>query len=507
MSSLNDLTNYDQPLEPNSIDIRTEYLEPISSSTLKYTFRLDQTGYLDTNSMLVFKLKAVGVPNNDKCRVNQWNGALGGIKRVIFQIGDNIINDIQDVYKYSTLKNMNMGSKMRNNFLGHYLGNSMWLDAQKSETDAPVDFGSNNSYDVNNYVTEYGTSTGAVIVDQGKSGIAFGRVADGNNAQINSHNLKNDVNDNHQYGIPLGMLIPALKNQKIPLFLFDKQRILLTFEFNTADVYCNNVKAAKIDYNTTITSNARADKGDVVPDEVRMVIDYIVMPSDVQNELIEQTRKEGGYKLEFYDVVNVEKNVPQGATGQTQEIEHRIGQNNREVHSIIMWKETSFASMNNGTNTRGASLLGDQKCQGFNREEYNCNIDGRDEFDHSVFHPVSQYNELSEVLGKDLQVARAMYCCDENTQASNLSPLVTGLLGTMKPLALSLRNGNAGIVGGGRQVGNYPIVWKWKRDCHATRVHSNPQDDFTVKCNYFVELSRVANVLDTGKGTSVVVSY
>ena len=35
----------------------------------------------------------------------------------------------------------------------------------------------------------------------------------------------------------------------------------------------------------------------------------------------------------------------------------------------------------------------------------------------------------------------------------------------------------------------------------------DPQDDFTVKCNYFVELSRVANVLDTGKGTSVVVSY
>ena len=149
MSSLNDLTNYDQPLNPNSIDIRTEYLEPISSSTLKYTFRLDQTGYLDTNSMLVFKLKSVGADQNLKCRVNQWNGALGGIKRVIFQIGDNIINDIQDVYKYSTLKNMNMGSNMRNNFLGHYLGNSMWLDGQKSETDKPEKFGSNNAYTIN----------------------------------------------------------------------------------------------------------------------------------------------------------------------------------------------------------------------------------------------------------------------------------------------------------------------------------------------------------------------
>ena len=507
MSSLNDLTNYDQPLNPNSIDIRTEYLEPISSSTLKYTFRLDQTGYLDTNSMLVFKLKSVGADQNLKCRVNQWNGALGGIKRVIFQIGDNIINDIQDVYKYSTLKNMNMGSNMRNNFLGHYLGNSMWLDGQKSLGDKPEKFGSNNAYTINTYAEEYLTTTGSVVVDHAKSGIDFGKFADGQNAQINSHAIGNDTAVNTQYGIPLGMLIPALKNQKIPLFLFDKQRILLTFEFNTADVYCNNIKASKIDYNTTLTSNAQADRGDVVPAEVRMVIDYIVMPTDVQNELVEQTRKEGGYKLEFYDVVNVEKNIGQGTNNQTQEVEHRIGQNNREVHSIIMWKEMNIISMNDGTNTKGACLMGAQKCQGFSREEYNCNIDGRDEFDHSVFHPVSQYNEVSEVLGKDLQVARAMYCCDENTQASNLSPLSTGLLGTMKPLALSLRNGNSGIVGGGRQVGNYPIVWKWRRDCHDNRINSNPQDDFPVKCNYFVELSRVANVLDTGKGTSVVVSY
>jgi len=56
MSTLNDLVDYATPLQPTATEIRTEYIEPITSSTYKYTFRLDQAGYLDTNSMLIFKL-------------------------------------------------------------------------------------------------------------------------------------------------------------------------------------------------------------------------------------------------------------------------------------------------------------------------------------------------------------------------------------------------------------------------------------------------------------------
>ena len=336
MSALNDLTNYDTPLQQNAVDIRTEYLEPITSSKLRYTFRLDQQGYLDTNSMLVFKLQAQGADQNGNCRVNNWNGALGGIKRVIFQIGDNIINDIQDVYKYSTLKNMNMPPSMRNNFLGHYLGNSLWLDVQKSANDAPIEFTGGDTGGVPTYNNENTGTAGSINCNHKKCGVDFGAATNGANASINSHRLSTDASNNPQYGITLGMLIPALKGQKIPLFLFDRQRILLTFEFNTAEVYCNNIKASKLTYQT---QNAIADPGDVVPSEVRMVIDYIVMPTDVQNELVAKTQEQGGYKLEFYDVVNVEKNVVQGGNGQIQEVEHRIGQNNREVHNILMWMD------------------------------------------------------------------------------------------------------------------------------------------------------------------------
>ena len=99
--SLQDLSNYNEPIAQSQMDIRTEYVEPITSNSHKFTFRLDQSGYLDENSMLTFKLLAQD--GTGKYRANCWNGVLGGIKRVIFQVGDNILNDIQEIYKYSTL--------------------------------------------------------------------------------------------------------------------------------------------------------------------------------------------------------------------------------------------------------------------------------------------------------------------------------------------------------------------------------------------------------------------
>ncbi len=508
MSQLASLQNYSEPLQPNSVDIRTEYLEPITSSTYKYTFRLDQAGYLDTNSMLTFKLQSVGGDQDGVCRVNPYNGVLGGIKRVIFQVGDNIINDVQDVYKYSTLKNMNMPESMRNGYLGHYLGNSFFTNVARASTDLAGEGNVELSY-----AQTCNATTGAYVYDNGKSGVNFGK-ADGTSTGIlpNSLNINNDVANNHQYGITLGMLIPALKGQRIPLFVFDKQRILLTFEFNTSEKYCVNTKNANLGYNAT--TNCIADPTDVIPNNVRLVVDYIVVPTDTQNELLAQTQKEGGYRLEFYDVVNVEKNLPQGSNGVVQEVEHRIGQNNREVHNIIMWKDNlsvdSFnlsAGSTPANSSKGNQVLGAQACIGYGQEEYNCNVDGKDEFDHFVFNPISQYNEMSAVLGSDLKVVRPMYCIDDNTTQSKLAQLEDGIMGAMKPLGLSLRNGLPGVVGAGRMIGNYPIVWKYKRKCHSDHKVNVPQDDHTIKVNYFCEVSRVANILNTAQGTNVVVSY
>ena len=505
--SLQDLSNYDEPISQSQMDIRTEYVEPITSNTHKFTFRLDQSGYLDENSMLTFKLLATD--GTGKYRANVWNGALGGIKRVIFQVGDNVLNDIQEIYKYATLKNMNLPPLMRNKKLGHYLGNQFHTHAINSATDVAKDYYSGDiftSYPSYN-AQDTNARVGSIATDISRSGINFGQFDDGTGAIRNSGAISNDASLNQQFGIPLGFLIPAIRGQKVPLFLFQDQRILITVEFNTSEKYVNNLLAAECVY-TTDGKVATASPTAVVPTEVRLVVDYIIMPSEIQNEVVEQTKKEGGYRLEFYDVVNVEKNIPVGTNGTIQNIEHRIGQNGREVHNIIMWKEGQADDLKVvGDNAKSSALLLGQHCRGFEEEEYNCEVNGREEFPEFKFNPVSQWNEIGEVLGSSFKVDRPMYCNDSNTSSTVLCSRNDGMLGNMKPLGLSLRNGEPVIVGGGRQIGNYPIVWKWRRKCANAAVQNCRKTNTVVKCSYFIEVSRVANVMNTGRGMSVIVSY
>ena len=506
MTSLDNLTQYDEDLEPNSMDIRTEYVEPITSSTYKYTFRLDQSGYLDTNSMLVFKLQAQN--NTNTLRVNNWNGCIGGISRVIFQVGDNIINDVQDLYKYASLSKMNMPPSMRNKYLGHYLGNQFWTYVRKSDTE---EFKQHN---VQQKLVD-GSPVGSISFDSDRGGSMVGKEDGSGGAVINSHRISTDKSTNPQYGIPLGMLIPALAGQKIPLFLFDKQRILITVEFNDSSKYCISSLDAKNKWDDS-SGYGNAGVQDVIPVDVNLVIDYIIMPSDNQNEIMKQTQQQGGYNLSFYDVVNIEKNIPPGTNGTEQSVEHRIGQNNRELHNIYMWKESTnkndFRSATSGgdptaKSTQGFSLLGHQILRGFSTEEYNVNIDGRDEFDHFIFSPIAQYNELKASLGSDLRVDRVMYACDDNTCSSELSTNRSGLQGVFKPLSLSLRNGQPGVIGAGRLIGQYPVIWKWKRQCSTACVNNIIANDQAVKVNYFCEVSKTANILNTGNGMNVMVSY
>lgn len=501
MASIQDLSNYNEVIEEEQTDIRTEYVEPITSNTYKYTFRLDQTGYLDENSMLVFKLKATD--GTGVYRVNNWNGALGGIKRVIFQVGDNILNDVSEIYKYATLHNMNLNTISRNEYLGQYLGNQLWSDVVQSSVDSSKGDADSLAY----FAQDPKNTVGTIVVDGGKSGVEFGRQNDGDGARNCSRTITNNSANNEQYGIPLGMIIPALKGQKIPLFLFQDQRILITVEFNTSDFYVNDIRAANITY-TNAGECADSASGSVIPDEVRLVVDYIIAPTEIQNQIIEQTKAQGGYRLEFFDVVNVEKNVVAGTDGTTQEIEHRIGQNGREVHNIVMWRETTKDHLQDGaSNARNYALTLKQHCLGFEVEEYNCNVNGRDEFQDFVSSPVAQYNEMKEVLGSDLKVDAPMYSNDSNTSSTVLASSRSGLLGMMKPLGLSLSNGEPLIVGGGRQIGNYPIVWKWRRLCRNAQVQNCRGTNQPVKCNYFIELSRIANIMNTGRGTNVIVSY
>ena len=352
--SIADLLDYSLKEVPQQSEIRTETVEPNNATTdaskvFKFTIR--NVGFLEGTSMLTFKLKnrvgasgAQDLGRNDMLRLNLWSGALSCIKNAHLRIGDYEVQNAQDVDRISALLNMNKSVLQRRNVLGHYLGNSMEL----------------KTLDVAD-ATRYGAAAnlisgrGQIVLENDNSGVDFGNFDDADGAKVNSLAINSDKSINEKYGIPLSMIFPCLKGRSLPLFLFTDYNIQLEFEFNFADKYCYDLKNkptmtgvptvalpySPTDPATTAESGSPYSAGieTVGINECELVVDYMLPPSSVVNNFIEQTTKAGGYRFEFPEIAVVKKKL--NAVGQSkeiQEVEHRLGQTGKEVHNVVMAK-------------------------------------------------------------------------------------------------------------------------------------------------------------------------
>jgi len=483
---MNSLTDYSITDKDMNMEVRSDTLEPISSSSKRFVFRLDQAGYLDQNSVLLFKI--VNKIGNLTKRVNCFNGGLGAIKRATFAVGDFVINDTDGADKIMTLLNFaGKNSQLRNNFDCWYYQNQLHykvLTGLSAELTDDDDCGA-----------------GTIVIDPTKSGIGGGidfqnGITNALGASVNSVPISNDADNNAQIGIPLGVLFPALKGRTLPLFLFQDYRILITIEFNDGDKYINGLG----------DNNGRCVVNQINYSDVKLQVDYIIMPSEVQNKDREMTAQQGGLNLTFYDSIKVEKNIPAATAGSTQVVEHRIGADNKEVHKIYMTKMLTADST--GVGGKYSTYWCEQRIDAMNQEEYNVNIAGVDLFPENKWAPTSQYDETSNCLGSDIQVPRPVYYADENTAYNGLGSSVNGTLGRYKPLCVDLTNGSDGILGTGRTIGAYPIIFKYARKPTAVVAGAyKTAKNGDLEVDYHLLVSKTANIKSTGNGTSVMVSY
>ena len=509
------LFNYNVDLEPMVMDIRSETLEPISSSAKRFVFRLDAAGELDQNSLLLFKCQNKNAVGNSVLRVNSFGGGLAAIKRATIQVGDYILNDTVDIGRIACLTSMGgQNEDTRNKYNGHFYQNSFHTKVLK---------------DADLTLSPHGDA-GTIIYDNVKGGINYGALgptaddAAGATAKVNACKISNDKSNNYQFGIPLGTILPCLRGRTIPLYLFQDYRILITIEFDDIRNFGVDLKN---DNSVAVAADGANGAFAPFPDsityeDVKLQVDYVIYPSEIQDQARKMTQSQGGLTLDFFDIIKVEKNIPATTpNSETQKVEHRIGADNKEVHKLYMLKRLLHTDPR-----QDDRLLRDLRCDGMNQESYNINIDGVDYFQEDKYAPSSQYDETSNCLGTDLRVVRPMYFNDENTIAARAAESMDGLLGKYKPLCVDLQNGNPQILGGGRQIGAYPIIFKYERrpcglhGCPTTAGiavakggNSGLNNGYTLDLSgaldvdYFMMVSRTANVRSSPAGTSVVVSY
>tara|TARA_R110001632_G_scaffold9753_4_gene37039 strand:- start:5271 stop:7064 length:1794 start_codon:yes stop_codon:yes gene_type:complete len=338
--SIAELLDYGLKEVPQQSEIRTETVETNNATTdtskvFKFTIR--NVGFLEGTSMLTFKLKNLSGGNENKFRVNLWSGALGCIKNAHLRIGDYEVQNAQDVDRISAMLNLNKSVLQRRNVLGHYLGNSLELKVLDSATP-------------NRCSGTDATGRGQIVYVENDSGCSFGQVNDGTNAAVNSLAINSSSVLNEKYGIPLSMIFPCLKGRSLPLFLFTDYNIQLEFEMNFSDKYAynlGNIPQTVAGQPVPYKPSAGADTGspfaaattDVGFSEVQLVVDYMLPPSSVINNFLEQTTKQGGYRFEFPEIAVVKKKLSAvGNSKEVQEVEHRLGQTGKEVHNVVMAK-------------------------------------------------------------------------------------------------------------------------------------------------------------------------
>lgn len=486
------LTDYSIDDRESIMDIRTELLDPIVSSAYRYQFRIDASSFLDKNSLLLFK--PVAADNAGNRRLNCWNGGLGCIRAIEFQVGDFQVQRIEDINTWATTNMLyNLPPAVQTKKLGHYLQNQLKYTASDGTGAGVSDL------------------TGQIIVDNERSGIDYGQSDDGTGAAINSFDLGVTAAANEKVAIPLGMLLPMLNDKELPIFLFQQYKILITVEFESdASKFCNDISKTNFAGGEYLAS----DSDSITFSDVQMLVDYLILPARVQNDILEETMKEGGYMIDFVNPINIKKQISAATANTESTTEHRLNTINQEVHYVQLHKERAADAA--GRNFFNKVLL-NQRCDGCSIEEIQFNVNGVDQYTQGfVKNVVELYNNVSYTLGRDLQVVKPLYVNDPNTEASMLSPPQNGLLGKYKPLCLDLKNGEPVKKGGGRFIGEYPIRVIYKRKPHSnvtsTWFNANnfilaPSEVEVLNCTYFVGVTRAMNVKTMPNGSqSVVVS-
>jgi len=493
MASLQELTNYEATSPDNVMDVRTEFLEPIHSTgnTFKHTFRIDTMGFLDKNTLLCFKPLANA--NSGDLRANTFNGVLGSVKRVRLLFGDFEIQDLDSVGMWATLNHLlKMRPDSRLKKMGHYLANQLHTEVlQDTDTSISAQGGLGQ--------------TGQIYPNNDTSGINYGlfdnsSATGGGNVAINSFAITDTAGSNIKCAIPLGMLVPALEERNIPLFLFTDYKVFLEVEFNSAtSEWCNNI--GNNAYNAN--ANLSATDGTVQFTEVELLIDYLIFPSKVQEDYRAETQSDGGLTLDFMNVASVEKTIPVGSANIKQQVEHRINAVDTEIHYLQQIKKLP-ASVN-GWNR----VLLDQRSDAISIQNIQYNINGVNVFPEPIFSPLQHYNQLAYNLGQDLQLDKPFFCKDPNTCSSLLSPPSGQILGKFNVNALDLQSthGNGMIRGNGTMIGNYPIRVIYERKplpSTQSEVTGNPiaceAEIGVMDVNYFVGQTRLVNVVSMPNG-------
>mgnify|MGYP003636721677 FL=1 len=478
---INDLMDYTVVDAPTRMDVRSDTIDPLNSSAFNYRFRLEPTSVLGRDSLLLFKLQSSAGGN--AIRASLMAGGLAGIKTARLSVGDQIVEETRDFdkVKFHDFVSTRDRSEL-SRFHSRYWGCD--FTSEPSQTSASG-VGALES-----------ASTGQIVMSD-KSGTYFGDPANYAGAVIRNQSITTAAADNYQIGIRLGRLFECINSQNFPVFLFDQYRIYIDIEFHDASHFVNDITVA----HPGIQS---ATDGTISFHDVKLQVDYHILPTEMLEKIRQSTLQEGGLRLEYPVYKVIEKTLTAPGAGVQQQADLRLGLSDLEVHEITMVKQLTGVTLDGTTFPgRNRSLMLGLASDGAASEEYNVTVNGEDQFPFFYSSKASQHHLQELAVGQEVRMERAFYYTDQNDIDSGLTTIGSGLQGTYSTLGISLRNGNPLVVGGGTVQGAYPVVFRYKRTPVAHSANNGTQNG-AMEVKFLCKVSGQTVVQSTVKGMEVV---
>ena len=387
----------------DTLDIKSEVLDPITITDNLVVFQLPKTGTLDAGSMIQLGGVLTDASQEGSVFYPIDTGINSFIQSATLKIGNKVLTQTQDhahlstmMRKFKTPDERAFKDMPRQGTCGDRFGVNS--DARIVYRDMEVD--SSGNLTVPEYIKPTASDSTTPV-----------------------------------FSIMLSELFSAFKNQQIPLFAI-KDNVYIEIVLNTQ--YDNIGDIGKICCVDDSLSASGAQVNISKPN-VKFLYDGLYYSDVKSNATMEQALSPKGLTYLYEDVLETFASIPAGVANQPQLIEREIALSGKSVRSILV----SDKPTDDYTVLQGIYVSRDQ----VKPSTVNLRINDQRMYDRGLTSAPRKYDELSFAVGQPLQVPSQLYSYDVDTDSTGTVNQNSFFVGVIEGHSLVAVN-NDGILQG-----------------------------------------------------------
>ncbi len=270
------------------------------------------------------------------------------------------------------------------------------------------------------------------------------------------------------FSVPLSSLFPAMILRQLPLFAM-KEQVYIRIRFNQQP----NGTSGKI----VCFPDAFAGNTSAVPSltNIKFMSDHLFYNDDTMNQIAAQIASSGGMVELYEDLILTEVQTPAvanpaGGTVVEQRVEQEIAVSGRVVRGLLISDQKTTLSQNPAVAWCGEYV----STEGRIPDQLNFRVNDSRVFDRNLIEAPDKYNQLRFAMGRPLRVPSTLYSFDPDTdksdpvRAANQSVIsdavaleghanIENARSTQHYTGLDLSTTGVNMLGAGTQIGVKPI--------------------------------------------------